>query len=107
MCKHSSEALEEVDLKGIFVGIGRMYSNMKNLPKQYSLRLVTILTKHWGENKLSNYHAELTMLLAKFLWKCEAKEEMRLVLLNLERIGSSRKLMKQVAECTQGCSELV
>ena len=45
MCRHTTESLEEANLKELFIGISNLYSKFKSLSKQYSLRLITILTK--------------------------------------------------------------
>ena len=48
ICRNSSEILEEANLKELFNEIVPLYEKFGGLSKQYSLRLVTILTRQWN-----------------------------------------------------------
>ena len=48
ICKNSKEILDEANLKELFEEIVPLYEKFGGLSKQYSLRLVTILTRQWN-----------------------------------------------------------
>jgi len=52
MCKNTTESFEEANLKDFLGNICKMYPKFKNLSKQYALRLITILTKQWQQQKI-------------------------------------------------------
>lgn len=45
LCRHNTEILEEVNLKELFEQVVPLYGSFGGLAKQYTLRLVTILTR--------------------------------------------------------------
>ena len=49
ICHHNKEALDDEtnELRDLLENIARLYNKFENLAKQYSLRLVTILTRQW------------------------------------------------------------
>lgn len=59
MCKKNTENFEEANLKDFLEIICRMYPKFKNLSKQYALRLVTILTKQWQQQKIQDFLKEI------------------------------------------------
>ena len=98
MCKHSTDSLEEVGLKELFEGITKLYFSFQDLSKQYSLRLITILTRQWNDKKIEEYLIQIVRIIAMFISSCDSPKEMKLVTLNLERISCFKKLLKIIAE---------
>ena len=90
MSKNATETFEEADLKGFLDKICGMYSSFKNLSKQYALRLVTILTKQWQVQKIQDFLQEIVEIMSQFIENCESVIELKLVIINLEKIASSK-----------------
>lgn len=55
LCRHSSEAMLEGNLKELLEYIAKLYIKFTPLAKQYALRLVTILTSEWTHTKMEPY----------------------------------------------------
>jgi hypothetical protein len=94
MCKCTQETFEEANLKEFLSNICKMYPKFKNLSKQYALRLITILTKQWKTSKIQDFLTEIIDILSQFIENCESVIELKLVIMNLEKIASCKNLMK-------------
>jgi len=105
LCRNTTDPLEEANLGDLFKGISQLYSKFKNLSKQYSLRLITILTKKWNDQKIEEYLEQIVEIISQFIERCESPIEMKLVLLNLERISCYKKLLKNLPK--EKCEDLI
>eukprot|EP00347_Sterkiella_histriomuscorum_P023636 403333912 len=105
MCRNTNEGFEEANLKELFSGISHLYSKFKSLAKQYSLRLITMLTKQWNAQKIEEYLVEIVDIISQFIERCDSMIEIRLALLNIERISFFKKLMIKLAEIQ--CDSLI
>lgn len=52
MSRQSEEAMQDVDLKDLFSKIAYLYSYFNELSRQYALRLMTILTRQWDQQRI-------------------------------------------------------
>lgn len=93
LCRHSSEAIFETDLQELLGHIATLYADFSPLAKQYALRLVTILTSEWKPTAMEGFLAEITRILSEFISHCTQSVEVKLVLINLEKIASHKTLM--------------
>ena len=107
MCKHTTENFEEANLKEFLSNICQMYPKFKNLSKQYALRLVTILTKQWQQQKIQDFLKEIIDIMSQFIESCESVIELKLVIMNLEKVASSKQLMKCLADLQDNCKLLI
>ena len=98
LCRHSSEAMLEGNLKVLLKNIALLYNKFTPLAKQYALRLVTILTSEWNSPKMEPYLVQIIKILSEFIDACTQSVEIKLVLINLEKIASHKHLMKKLAE---------
>jgi len=105
MCRYYTDNLEDVNLKQLFQELANQYPKFKSLSKQYSLRLVTILTRQWNQNKIEEYLVEIVEILSEFIANCTSEVEIKLVLINLEKIACFKNLMKALAEVD--CQQLI
>lgn len=67
LCRHSGEAMLDVNLKDLLNHISEQYGSFKNLAKQYALRLVTILTSEWKPASLEPYLEQIMTILSQFI----------------------------------------
>jgi hypothetical protein len=107
MCRSTHETFEEANLKEFLTNICRMYPKFKNLSKQYALRLITILTKQWQVTKIQEFLREIIEIMSQFIENCESVIELKLVIMNLEKIASCKHLMKSLADMTDSCKLLI
>ena len=98
LCRHTSEAMLDVDLSDLLEHIANLYNSFTALAKQYALRLVTILTSEWKPAPLEQYLTKIVKILSEFIQHCSQSVEIKLVLINLEKISSHKPLMKKLAE---------
>jgi len=106
ICKNSKEILDEANLKELFEEIVPLYEKFGGLSKQYSLRLVTILTRQWNQQKLEDHLNEILLILSEFISHCTSEVEIKLVLLNLDKISGFKKVLKTLTE-NENCGALV
>lgn len=107
MCKNTSETFEDANLKDFLSKICEMYPNFKDLSKQYALRLITILTKQWQQQKIQDFLQEIIDIMSKFIRNCDQEIELKLVIMNLEKVASSKQLMKSLADLPDSCKLLI
>jgi len=107
LCRHSGEAMLDVNLRELLEHIAQQYPTFKNLAKQYALRLVTILTSEWKPAPLEQYLVQIIAILSEFIQNCSQAVEVKLVLINLEKIASHKPLMKKLAESKSDCQKLI
>ena len=86
--------------------ISKLYADFQNLAKQYALRLVTILTRQWGQPQLGKYLNQIISILSEFIKNCTQVVEIKLVLINLEKIAIYKTHMKKMSE-DEKCKELI
>lgn len=98
LCRHSSEAIFETDLQELLDHIATLYKSFSPLAKQYALRLVTILTSEWKPQAMESFLAEIARILSEFISYCTQSVEVKLVLINLEKIASHKALMQKLAK---------
>lgn len=107
LCRHSGEAMLDVNLRELLQHIAAQYPSFKNLAKQYALRLVTILTSEWKPAPLEQYLVQIVTILSEFIKNCSQAVEVKLVLINLEKIASHKPLMKKLADCSKDSYKLI
>jgi hypothetical protein len=68
---------------------------------------VTILTKQWNTQKIQDFLKEIIDIMSQFIESCESVIELKLVIMNLEKVASSKQLMKSLADLTDSCKPLI
>ena len=93
ICHHNKDAFEDenVELKDLLENIARLYHRFENLAKQYSLRLVTILTRQWREDQLDRNLTQIVAIISEFIKHCSSSIEMKLIQFNLDKIASFKQ----------------
>jgi hypothetical protein len=105
MSRYEEDSLSDVDLKDLFKRIAELYPEFNVLSRQYALRLMTILTTQWNQARIEEYLGHIVAVLSKFVQHCSTIVEMRLLLANLEKIVSFKKLMKSLVDTD--CASLI
>ena len=100
LCRHEEAMLDghHIKLDELLEHIAKLYENFTPLAKQYALRLVTILTSECRGGPLERYLVQIIKILSEFINHCQQSVEIKLVLINLEKLASSKQLMKKLAE---------
>ena len=93
-------------MKELLENIASLYSRFENLAKQYSLRLVTILTRQWNQDQLERHLAQVISIISEFISACSSSIEMRLIQFNLDKIASFKEQMKRLAN-DEKCKDLI
>ena len=72
LCRHSSETMleNELSLKDLLEYTAKLYKTFTPLAKQYSLRLVTILTSEWKFSRMEQYLVQIIKILSEFINHC-------------------------------------
>ena len=65
------------------------------------------MTKQWQQQKIQDFLKEIVDIMSQFIESCESVIEIKLVIMNLEKIASSKQLMKFLAELTESCKLLI
>ena len=108
ICHHNKDSFEDEnsELKELLENIASLYSRFENLAKQYSLRLVTILTRQWNQDQLERHLAQVISIISEFISACSSSIEMRLIQFNLDKIASFKEQMKRLAN-DEKCKDLI
>jgi len=93
LCRYSSEAMFEARLEELLGHIAALYKDFSALAKQYALRLVTILTSEWKVNHMEGFLPAIVKILSEFICHCKESVEVKLVLINLEKLAQNKSLM--------------
>lgn len=98
LCRYSSEAMFEANLDDLLGHIASLYKDFSALAKQYALRLITILTSEWKVNHMENFLSAIVKILSEFICHCKESVEVKLVLINLEKLASHKNLMQKLSK---------
>jgi len=107
MCRYQHEKIEVISFEHLLDLIAVLYQSFRPLAKQFSLRLVTILTKQWGYEQLDMYKRQLIIIIAEFIDQQLDGPEVQLLLINLEKVSLMKKLMTEIALMTREMRLLV
>jgi hypothetical protein len=89
---------DDVPLEDLLNNISALYKDFNKLAKQYALRLVTLITMKWPPKSMQKYIDQIANILSTFIENCNQEVEIRLVILNLQKISQTKHLMISLAK---------